>query len=107
VSMPRIKDEDVSGRRFGRLVVLAVHDVVPQQGTRVRIRCDCGAEKITYWKRIRIGETKSCGCLSADLARDRIEHVNRVRRPPKTRRVSHKQYGLSETELRFSRGAWV
>jgi hypothetical protein len=50
------------GRRFGRLVVLRLHDT--QNGTRsFWCRCDCGVEKPVIDKNLMNGSTMSCGCL--------------------------------------------
>lgn len=58
---------DLTGQRFGRLVVLfresennACNKVV------WRCRCDCGAETIVIGSRLHTGKTKSCGCLIAE-----------------------------------------
>lgn len=53
------KFEDMTGRRFGRLVVIEElhHD-------KVRCRCDCGNEAIVKKAYLRNGNTQSCGCLN-------------------------------------------
>lgn len=59
------------GQRFGRLTV--IRDVGKTKGydTIWECKCDCG--KITYvggyW--LRTGYTRSCGCLRAELTRER------------------------------------
>jgi hypothetical protein len=55
------------GRRFGRLVVT---EELPL-GTRVPMvvaLCDCGVSKTYQGCDLRSGHTKSCGCLSAEVA---------------------------------------
>ena len=53
--------EDMTRRRFGRLVVLEElrHD-------KVRCQCDCGNVTIIGKTRVVGGYTKSCGCLNRD-----------------------------------------
>jgi len=54
----------ITGRRFGRLVVLELR---PERngdgGTLWHCRCDCGGEHIARGDHLRRGTTKSCGCL--------------------------------------------
>lgn len=64
---------DITGQRFGRLVVKSV--VPPKRqdreftkgGTRWLCACDCGAEHIARSDMLRRGDTKSCGCLRKRL----------------------------------------
>ena len=58
------KIEDLTGRRFGRLVVV---ECAPRtQGRAAWIcKCDCGNEAVEILDhRLKSGNTKSCGCLS-------------------------------------------
>jgi len=58
--------DDLTGRRFGRLVVLArAPTAVSPKGkkiTRWLCRCDCGAEPIKRAMHLKTGHTTSCGC---------------------------------------------
>lgn len=56
---------DLTGQRFGRLMVL---EFVPTQDRRSYwlCKCDCGAEKIIWAPDLKNGKTKSCGCLIKD-----------------------------------------
>jgi hypothetical protein len=53
---------EITGLRFSRLTVIEFSHV---KGTNAywRCRCDCGKEKVTSFHRLKIGHTKSCGCL--------------------------------------------
>ena len=59
---------DLTGRRFGRLVVLeragtyASPDGFHKYATW-RCLCDCGNETVVVSQNLRSGDTKSCGCL--------------------------------------------
>jgi hypothetical protein len=54
---------DLTGKRFGRLVVLAY-----AQRSRWSCICDCGVHRVVNdGRRLRDGLTKSCGCLSREL----------------------------------------
>ena len=53
---------DVTGQRFGRLVVLEMtHGKVP--GSYCICQCDCGRQKTISYSDMNRGHTKSCGCL--------------------------------------------
>lgn len=54
---------DLTGRRFGRLLVLEKAGRNDSLQILWRCRCDCGKETITRGLTLRNGETKSCGCL--------------------------------------------
>lgn len=58
---------DLTGRRFGRLTVLAA-DSVRNKVTQWRCRCDCGTEKVIDGKALKQGLTQSCGCLQRERA---------------------------------------
>lgn len=49
------------GERFGRLTV-----VRDEGSSHVVCKCDCGQDKITTRKYLRVGEVRSCGCLHHD-----------------------------------------
>ena len=51
---------DLTGRRFGRLVVMEKVGKLP---VRWRCRCDCGKVKDIDGSNLKRGLTKSCGCL--------------------------------------------
>lgn len=61
--------EDLTGRVFARLTVVAHHDRTTQRLHRWRCSCECGAEIIVAGKFLRSGHTKSCGCLRSDTLR--------------------------------------
>jgi hypothetical protein len=55
---------ELSGRRFGRLVVRAYAGA-----KRWDCVCDCGSHTVVWGGHLRRGETKSCGCLHRELAK--------------------------------------
>jgi hypothetical protein len=68
---------DLTGQRFGRLLVLAR---APHRGKRVgyygktawRCRCDCGTEKDIQTAGLRSGTSNSCGCLQREKSSRRF-----------------------------------
>lgn len=60
------KVKDLTGRRFGRLVVLNEEGRNSWGEAMWHCRCDCGNEIITAGRYLRNGDTRSCGCLKAE-----------------------------------------
>lgn len=75
---------DLTGQRFGRLVVLGLADVPDRKGFIFwRVKCDCGTEKIIMQNNIIYGQTRSCGCLANEMRAARAEHMRQGRKPKK------------------------
>ena len=55
--------EDLTGRRFGDLLVLGQSDERIRGEFAWRCLCTCGKETVVRGASLRHGETKSCGCL--------------------------------------------
>lgn len=62
--MPKIID--LTGKRFGRLVVLSKAEPKSRQ-TAWLCLCDCGNEKICFGTNLKRGKTQSCGCLRTEM----------------------------------------
>lgn len=57
---------DLTGQRFGRLMVIR-RDGTSGDGQKTYLcRCDCGTEKVIKSGNLRSGRTKSCGCLGRE-----------------------------------------
>ena len=66
VEMPKIID--LTGQRFGRLVVLKRAENKGRM-TRWLCLCDCGKTTISHAANLRNGQARSCGCYRYDRAR--------------------------------------
>ena len=64
--------KDLTGKRFGRLVV--IEDSGERQGTNIKwlCRCDCGNETKVAGGDLMKCDTESCGCLRKETAKKRI-----------------------------------
>lgn len=60
---------DLTGRRFGRLVVVEREGTQKSGAARWRCHCDCGKSKVIDGTSLRSGHTKSCGCLAHEPAK--------------------------------------
>lgn len=66
--MPKLID--LTGRRFGKLTVVSRAE--NRHGKTVwNCECDCGGNSEVYGTHLKRGNTKSCGCLSAELTGQR------------------------------------
>ena len=61
------KVKDITGQRFGKLVVLKLFEVRNASAYWL-CRCDCGTIKTIRGRNLRSGETLSCGCIRSDAA---------------------------------------
>jgi len=61
---------DITGRKFGRLLVVEPdHWDQKQRSLYWKCLCDCGNQSVVCSKRLKKGETKSCGCFRIDAAK--------------------------------------
>src|SRR5215510_6871399 len=61
---------DLTGMKFGRLTVIGL-TYERRHGHRLRrTLCDCGVEKIVAGSHLTRGQTRSCGCLQAEIRWD-------------------------------------
>lgn len=62
------KTENIIGKKFGRLVVIQNVGKNKRNHNLYLCKCDCGNEKIICSGSIKSGNTKSCGCLTKEIA---------------------------------------
>lgn len=62
-----MKPHDLTGRRFGKLVVLNRGINNAYGKSRWLCRCDCGTEKLVTGSVMVRGEARSCGCLRIEV----------------------------------------
>lgn len=60
VGRPRL---NLTGKRFGRLKVIAFIRLDRNKSSVFKVACDCGKVLETLGVRLTTGRTKSCGCL--------------------------------------------
>lgn len=73
IDLPK-KAQNLTGRRFGRLVVLCVDDIVKYESTTHiiwRCLCDCGSEVLVRASNLRSGNSTSCGCRKKEVLKDK------------------------------------
>lgn len=59
---------NLTGQRYGRVVVVGRSGSDRRGTAQWRYRCDCGRDGIALSDNLRFGRTRSCGCLNRDAA---------------------------------------
>lgn len=70
---------DLTGKRFGRLLVIGLHDDPDDDNLKWDCVCDCGNRKVVYGTRLRYGQVRSCGCLKAEAESPKPDAFHRQR----------------------------
>jgi hypothetical protein len=68
--------KDITGLVFGRLTVLRQVNLGEKEKPKWLCRCTCGKEKILSGVSLRIGETRSCGCLQREMMAAKVGELN-------------------------------
>ena len=63
---------DLTGKRFGRLLVISKFKDKKYNKIQWKCQCDCGNTCIVLGSSLRNGLTKSCGCLHKDIVRQNM-----------------------------------
>lgn len=66
---------DLTGMRFGKLIVVRRVDNDKQGNASWLCKCDCGNEKPVRSNALRNGRTRSCGCLLAQSSKKRMTQM--------------------------------
>lgn len=72
--MPIGIQNDLTGRRFGRLSVIEYYDKVANSISRWRCLCECGTETVCRIGNLTSGDSTSCGCVHGVKISDPITH---------------------------------
>ncbi|MCL2285760.1 MAG: hypothetical protein FWC32_05275 [Firmicutes bacterium] len=76
----KIVHGDLTGRKFGRLLVIESPRKVDYRKRRVwKCLCDCGTELEVVTDALVSKGTKSCGCLQTDVNKARMELIKEIR----------------------------
>lgn len=59
---------DLSGKRYGRLIVLGLSHKNDLSESYWSCRCDCGTETVVSHSALRGGRTQSCGCYNREMS---------------------------------------
>ena len=68
-------DKKLAGKKFGKLEVVEEYGV-KNRNRRWLCKCDCGNNIVTTTSRLLNGKTKSCGCLSSEVASKKAKKYN-------------------------------
>ena len=71
--------KDMTGQRFGRLLVLEESDLSENRTVIWKVKCDCGVEFDALGTNLRNGTTRSCGCLRREATAERNTRLKKGR----------------------------
>jgi len=63
---------DLTGQKFGRLLVLERQGSNKSRAALWRCECECGNQRVVVTHQLNSGKTRSCGCLANDLSSERL-----------------------------------
>jgi hypothetical protein len=69
---------DLTGKKFGRLIVILDNNTKRKDSKYVLCRCECGNEKWIASSSLISGYTKSCGCLNKEKASERAKERSTI-----------------------------
>lgn len=75
----RDKVDEQVGKRFSRLLVVNVRTYNGIRST-MECQCDCGKTCTVKLEHLLYGQTKSCGCLSVEKTKQRLQNIEDGRR---------------------------
>lgn len=82
------KPNDLTGRRFGRLIVLQRVRNNQRGNTVWHCQCDCGKQVDVVGYSLTGGKSKSCGCLHSDIVSKNNKELKTTHGEKKTRLYS-------------------
>jgi hypothetical protein len=80
------KKLSLEGERYGRLTVISEGEHIGIHTAWI-CRCDCGATRLLKTKKLRVGHTKSCGCLYEEKTKKGNPTHGLARKIPKLHHV--------------------
>ena len=84
--------DDLSGRVFGRLLVLQLDHIDTQRTSHYKVLCECGQEKIVTRSNLISGGTVSCSCHRLEMASLRCGEKSPVYKHGHATRQNQKTY---------------
>jgi len=70
--------KDLTGKRFERLYVIKVTNIRGKnRGVIYECLCDCGKTCFASGNRLRVGDTRSCGCLRTELSQNGMKKARK------------------------------
>ena len=66
--------QDLTGQKIHRLIFLEYAGVNESGNARWKVRCDCGTIFEVTASSVKVGQTKSCGCLRIENNKNRHKH---------------------------------
>jgi len=65
---------DISGNKYGRLLVVSLDSMRGKRGAYWKCECDCGNIKVIWGASLKNGKTLSCGCYNSEKTSERCRN---------------------------------
>lgn len=78
---------DLTGQRFGRLLVIGRAENTQGRKTKWICQCDCGKRAAVETANLKSGRQKSCGCLRNEKSLIRIANYNKEHQSSRQKRI--------------------
>ena len=89
---------DITGNRYGKLIVIEIAEKGIHSGVRWICQCDCGTKCVAYGGHLRAGQRVSCGCMAEEKIHE--TGVNKIFSLYKRKsRLRNKEFNLSYHEF--------
>lgn len=86
---------DLTGQRFGKLIVIRPLETDNRGYKHYLCQCDCGNQKEVSSRGLRRGSTKSCGCYRSEISRNKaIRLLDQTTHGMSKTRLYHIYYGM-------------
>lgn len=92
--------ENVAGRRFGRLITVKVSRLGKYKEQLWECRCDCGGSTVARIYALKNSNTRSCGCLQKETAREgKLTHGLSYTPAYRSNQSRKTRYGLTADDI--------
>lgn len=106
--LPKRVPEDLTGKRFGRLLVLKNVRLKNHPKVLWECRCNCGQKYICGTANLKSGKTQSCGCLRSELTsiRRKMEWAKNPALNAENLRITRAKKARNQTAIHTAAGEY-
>lgn len=76
---------NLSGKKFGRLLVVSFHHVDEWRAAHWNVVCDCGNKRVVCGQSLKTGGTTSCGCFAHEFLASKVGEKHHCWKPTLTK----------------------
>lgn len=99
--------DDLTNKRFGRLLVVEKADKKIRNGIAWRCKCDCGNYTNVTASELKRGHIESCGCLVSDKAKSWIDEGTNIAKLKNKNINKRNKSGVTGVSFDKARNKWA